>query len=95
MDGGHTFKDAEQKRVLLRGLRDEFPVTAGVIRATNKPLQKAIGLLLIQEADSSTADKSSTVKIEQKFSVQRSNRDRERYFCQQKGHIKFNCYKNP
>lgn len=92
---GHAVKDAEQKRVLLRGLRDEFAVTAGVIRATNKSLQEAIGLLVIQEADSSTMDKSSTVKTEQAFPVQRSNRDRECYFCGQKGHIKINCFKNP
>lgn len=36
---GHAVKDAEQKRVRLSNLRDEFAVTAGVICVTNRPLQ--------------------------------------------------------
>lgn len=36
----HSVTDSEWKRVLLRGLRAEFAVTEGVIRATGKSQQK-------------------------------------------------------
>lgn len=48
---GHVVRDAERKRVILRGMRIEFAMTAGVIRATGKTIHEAIGLLLIQEAE--------------------------------------------
>lgn len=47
--GSHE-KDKEKGRALLRGLRDEFNITAEVIRATDKSIPEAISLLVIQEA---------------------------------------------
>lgn len=47
---GHIVDDDEKRRALLKGLREEFSVTAAVIRATEKGIGKAIGELVTFEA---------------------------------------------
>lgn len=39
---GHFIPESNKKRVLLRGVRDEYAVTASVIRATGKTFSLAI-----------------------------------------------------
>lgn len=47
---GYEIPMDEKRRVLLRGLRDEFSVIIGVVRATNKTFEEAVAQLVTQEA---------------------------------------------
>lgn len=42
----HSVTEAEQKRVLLRGLKEEHTLIYGVIRAADKTFQEAVGFLI-------------------------------------------------
>ena len=92
---GHTVDNAEKKRILLRGLRAEFAVTVGVIRATEKSVQDSVGLLVIHEAEGTVSKVNAPAKLEQAFPVTNSGRNKECYYCGKKGHIKVNCFRNP
>lgn len=48
---GHVVSTAEKKLVLLRGLRAEFAVIAGVISATQKSVLDAIRIPVVQDAE--------------------------------------------
>lgn len=74
---GHIVGEAEQKRVLLRGLRAEFAVTDCVIREMEKALQGSIRLLVIQEAEFVIEDGDHALKKEQVFTVKQPDRARE------------------
>lgn len=91
---GHAVGDVEKKIFLLRGLRFDYAVIAGVVRAMYKSLQDANGLLDIQEAEEAVADRNSVVKPLQAFTVKHYDRDPECYFCVRKHHIKINCFNN-
>lgn len=43
----YNLPQAEKKRVLQRGILAEFEVTVSVLRATEKSIPKAIGMLVI------------------------------------------------
>ena len=92
---GHTLTDADKKRAMLRGLRGEFKVIAGVIRATEKSVQDAIGLLFVQEAENNAINSSAVKKNVQVFKAEHGGRKRTCFFCKKPGHVKKNCFKNP
>lgn len=77
LDVGHLVSGAEQKRVLQRGLRPEFAVTARVICATEKTLQDAVGLLVIQKAETGRPEKDTSAEKEHVFAVKITFEDRE------------------
>lgn len=77
---------------MLRGLREEFCVTAEVIRATDKSITESISLLVVQEA---TVEERET-KIENNDSAFMINeKERRCYYCDKKEHFKHECYDNP
>ena len=89
---GHTLSEADKKRVLLRGLRSEFAVIAGVARATDKTVQEAIGLLVVEEAQGGLAVKSE-VKTENAFFSKKPKKTCK--FCKKTGHDAKRCWLNP
>lgn len=64
---GHKLDEADKKCVLVRALRSEFEIIAGVVRATSKTIQEAIGLLVIEEAEGAPREKTVEVKAENAF----------------------------
>ena len=48
---GHTIPSSDKRRTLLRGLRSEFAITAGIIRATDKDFNEAVAALVTEEAE--------------------------------------------
>ena len=51
---GHSLDESEKRRSLLRGLRDEFSVTARVIRAMNMNFKKEVSELVVEEGTRET-----------------------------------------
>lgn len=86
---------AENKRVTLRGLREAFEVTDGVISATGKTVREEMRMLIIQEAASIALEGSYSLKPVKKFPMRISDIDRNLHFCNKKGLIKVNCFWNP
>lgn len=79
----------------MRGLREEFQVMTGVIRATDKTKEEAVGLLVIQEAESGFNATIHQEKKQQVFKAQQGHCNKICHYCQKKGHISPSCFKNP
>lgn len=92
---GHVVTTAEEKFVLLGGLRSEFGVIAGVIRATDKSDHDSICLLVIRETEYINTEGVHVLKSEQAFPLRISEREKTCHFCRKKGHNKCNCFKYP
>lgn len=94
---GHPLSDADKKRALLRGLRSEFAVTAGVIRATEKSFNDAVGLLVIVEAEEALTEVKTEIKTERAFNTREPHGSKrvKCNFCSKLGHKAKDCFKNP
>ena len=88
---GHTIPSSDKRRTLLRGLRKEFPITAGIVKATDKDFNEAVAALVTQEAeiegevyDSGNENTALQVHNETKCG-----------FCGKQNHSTQNCFFNP
>lgn len=98
---GHTVTNLEKKRVLLRGLRDEFLVMWNVFRSTEKEYDEAVSQLIIQESRIEETN-GSDIKalLTTRGNRQNWKHDRKRpsmncYTSEKSGHLSKTFWKNP
>lgn len=89
---GHSIPESDKKRVLLRGLREEYSVTVGVVRVTRKKFSEAIADLTTQEAELQAAGALQTADSSPALI---GSADMKCGYCRKKGHNIQNSLFNP
>lgn len=90
---GHSLDESEKRRSLLRGLRDEFNVTARVIRAMLITFTKAVSKLAVEEGSRETdppSEDSESKALDTFQSVKYKCSH-----CGRGGHTADRCFHNP
>lgn len=83
---GHMISESDKKRSLLRKLREDLKIISGVVRATDKTLQEAIGLLrVVQEVESDINADSHQKKKSQAFISGLYKRERRSLYSHKRG----------
>ncbi|PXF45964.1 hypothetical protein BWQ96_04277 [Gracilariopsis chorda] len=100
---GHTVSDAGKLRAILRGLTNDFDVTAEVVNHTATSLNDAVPRLIAKESQLSKQDRTCNIvkgharalHTRTKKSGTKSQNDSRCFFCKKKGHKMRNCWHNP
>ena len=93
---GYNITETDLVRAILRGLRNDFAVTADIIRGMNTNRSAAIGLLMNKEGSpklSSSSHRSGSTGNALK--VVHGRRKTKYHYCGKLGHIKRFCFENP
>lgn len=88
---GHK-PETDERRVLLRGLREEFSITAEVIRGTDKKIENSVALLVVSEATISDGSNSNTPTNNSQALTTQTEKNCSH--CGRKEYIKEECYHN-
>ena len=92
---GHVLNEKDKIRALLRGLREEYEVTAKVIRAMNTSFTKAVSELVIEEG-SQNSQHNQVVDTTATALATVHNYDKKTCsHCGRGGHVVDDCYHNP
>ena len=90
---GHIVDSSEKKRVLLRGLRKEFAVTAEVIRATELDFEDAVSRLVTSEAEREDSDSDHNRKVSSS-ALSTTQGHMKCKFYGKRGHAEDQCFFN-
>ena len=90
---GHSLDEKEKKRALLRGLREEFQITAKVIRAMDMNFTKAVSELVVEEGSQGFEPSSEKCSETALTTVHTGKPDCTH--CGRGGHTANRCYHNP
>lgn len=91
---GHLVDSAEKKRVLLRGLRKEFTVTAEVIRAIELDFEDAVSRLVAAEAEREESEEEPD-RADRNSALAAAPDHLKCKFCCKGGHNEDRCFFNP
>ena len=98
-DIGHLLSDADKKRALLRGLREEYKVTAEVVRVTGKTLSEAIAQLIMVELSLQNDAEDARLGTESHKALSSTEHQltdsKQCSHCGRSGHVKDECFHNP